>query len=161
MAIPFDLIFEPKKYNSGAVGRVICNELDPVLHPSGEIRVLFESEAARSEDGTFLVESFQIQSLISYLMNQTSVRQTVETELSEARENWLRGWEVPAGGVWSDSKFNLLWLPCRKHNQFDGGGPETASMYILVFAVQWDDEHVQRTLKFRDDRFVSLGVDGD
>jgi hypothetical protein len=108
-----------------------------------------------------LIESFQLQSLTAYLQNQTAVRQIAESELTEARENWLRRWGPSQVSLWSDTTFRDLWLPCRKHNQFDGGTPESASMYILVFDVQWDPEHVRRTIKFRENKFVSLGGDGD
>lgn len=161
MAIPFELTLGPSTFLSGAVASLASGQLDPILHPTGRLKVTIESSDGGREDGTVLIESFQIQSLLHYLANQSAVRQTAEAELSEARANWLRGRELPQGDVWSDSTLTELWLPCLKHNQFDGGGPETQSMYIVVFGVQWDDEHVRRTLKFRDDKFVSFGVDGE
>lgn len=161
MSIPFDLDFSPSKRSSRAIATLISAHLDSVIHPTGRLSVNFEASGETEKDGSFRIESFQIHSLLDYLDNQSSIRQLAEQTLTEARSDWLRRWEVQVGDIWSDSCFSEIWLPCAKHNQFDGGGPQTRSMYILVFKVQWDDEHVTRTLKFRDNEFVSLGIEGD
>ena len=161
MLIPFDLDFVPSHHSSSVNSTLTSAQLDSVLHPTGCLTVSFEASGETEKDPSFRIESFQIQSLLDYLNNQSSIRQFVERTLTEARADWLRRWEVQVGDIWSDSHFSELWLPCTKHNMFDGGGPQTKSMYILVFKVQWDQEHVTRTLKFRDNEFVSLGIEGD
>ena len=161
MFIPFDLDFGPSQRSSSAIATLTSAQLDSVLHPAGSFTVSFELSDGMGKDGSLHVESFQIQSLIDYLNNQSSICRLAEQMLMEARTDWLRRWEVQFGDIWSDSIFSELWLPCAKHNLFDGRGPQTRSMYILVFKVQWDDEHVTRTPKFRDNEFVSLGIEGD
>jgi hypothetical protein len=161
MGTPFDLAFNPSHVVSGTVGSVMCEQLDAVLHPTGVLRVNFESSSAKSKDGTFVIESFQLQSLTHYLTNQQRVRREAETRLLRARTNWMHGDNAADPDVWADSALSELWLPTRTHNQFDGGGPRTESVYIVVFRVEWDEEHVRRTLKFRDDEFVSFGMDGE
>ena len=161
MSFPFVLDFVPPQRAASAFATLTSAQLNSVLHPTGSLTVSFETSDGTGNDGSFRVESFQIQSMLDYLNNQSSIRRLAEQKLTEARTDWLRRWQVQVGDIWSDSTFSELWLPCTKHNQFDGGGPQTRSMYILVFKVQWDEEHVTRTIKFRDDDFVSLGIEGD
>jgi hypothetical protein len=151
-----------KKHGGGGQARLICSALDKVLHPSGTTHVTFEGRTSLlgvSEE--FVIESFHLESLAAYLGNQEFVRGIVERELAEARASWLGKEGAAHEDIWSDTKLHSLWLPCMEHNLADSGTSETRTMFIVEFAVDWDPEHVNRTAKFRNGQFVSLGVDGD
>ena len=90
MLIPFDLDFVPSHHSSSMNATLTSAQLDSVLHPTGSFTVSFEPSDGMGKDRSFRVESFQIQSLLDYLNNQSSIRHLTEQMLTEARTDWLR-----------------------------------------------------------------------
>ena len=161
------------------VAKLTSAQLDRTLHPEGAARVMFEGRVDdQSNDAKFVVTSFQLDSLAEYLQCQAEVRRALETELGEARANWLvEALPADPSALWRDSYVDYLYITPRKpmsaelqerlrsgmlseiqaeevttgHDQ-----PDTRSTFSVMIKVGWDEEHGVRLILFRDGNFVKF-----
>lgn len=119
------------------------------LHPQRSIAVSFATEPNRGNSAVvFTLDSFHIDSLVSYLKSQEYVRKTLEMELPRDQEEWDPDGEAIRGDVWNWTKVKLLRFGLRRRRS-------DVSAFELVLDCDWDQEHVI-VASFRDGRFVDL-----
>jgi len=139
--------------------------LDSHLSSDGSVPIVLELAYAAREvqhkKGTLTLESVQSRSIEAFLREQPMIRRAVEDVMTKARQSWLRHDVADVSAMWSDTSFFALYLPCRELIALEGGRPDTASAYSVIFNVAWDPEHGTRAVKFRDGAQIGFGLPGD
>jgi hypothetical protein len=163
----YDLMFlSPSAAKSaGFDAELRSRSLDSHLSSDGSVPIVLElSYAARElqhKKGTLTLESVQARSIEAFLREQSMIRQAVENVMTKARQSWLRHDVADVAAMWSDTTFFALYLPCRELITLEGGRPDTASAYSVIFNVAWDPEHGSRAMKFRNGAQIGFGLPGD
>lgn len=150
--------------------------LDAKLHPEGQIDVAMISKGRVIQSvAGFVLDSFQIQSVLDYLRMQKKVRRTLERELAKDQKSWDPEGESVRGDVWAWAK-----LECLKINPRHIPNPqefkkskmrfsayeirqimaasdtlETRSCFSVAISCDWDREHGREAV-FRDGNFTEL-----
>lgn len=158
-------------------GEVTSPALDPLMHPEGKLAVRIET-AGRETDGKsgFVLDSFQLRSLLDYLRLQDYVRETLDRELPLHQEVVDPEGDPVRGDVWSWARVRSLQLRSRElptgrlvenlrslgHSARDikdlvppPEPPKTRSSFVVTIDCNWDQDH-GREARFRDGVFVGF-----
>jgi hypothetical protein len=151
--------------SAGFDAELRSQSLDSHLSTDASVPIVLElaytARDLRRKNGTLTLESVQARSIEAFLREQSLVRQAVENVMTQARQSWLRHDHADVAAMWADTTFFALYLPCRELIILEGGRPDTASAYSVIFNVAWDPEHGTRAVKFRDGAQVGFGLPGD
>ena len=150
--------------------------LDRVLFPACEVAI--EMSGAATPDGGFSPDSFQLESLRSFVAMQSRLRPMLEPKLIAFRDRYVQALHLTASeNLWDDCPVRALYLEKKKiwtpqglenmrkmlHVPADqvlahADKPETRSCFTLEVAFPWDHEHGPWLAVFRDDALDSFGT---
>lgn len=98
-------------------GTLTSPMLDPKMHPTGKlpVHIATRRSGTNSEDG-FVLDSFQLGSLLNYLCRQRSIREALEKSLAAHQEMVDPTGEPVVGDVWSWAEVLSIHLRLRDLN---------------------------------------------
>jgi hypothetical protein len=149
--------------------------LDPKVHPGGSVPVRLCNRAKQSKGrASFVLDSFQIESLEVYLAEQKKVRAVLEESLNKDVAMVKRDKRYGGENLWRHVRILQLQLaprlvPTKKQLLgmkkrwnisprvilADSDRPDTRSSYSLTFRARWEEEHFLIAY-FRDGEFVRM-----
>ena len=151
--------------------------LDRNMHRDGKVALYIAIKAGAVGDNVgFILESFQLESLVEFLRNQAYIRETLEKELSRHQEVTDPDGEPISGDVWASARVTTLKLRSwdlrtpRAIRQLENAGrtleeieellpapedPRTRTVFVVALECDWSlDDDVEAT--FRDGKFVDF-----
>jgi hypothetical protein len=188
MVIPYDLTFFADANPPLDVVRAELRSplLDPVTHPEGSVIAHFALAFSLGGKRRFLLDSFQVDSVVAYLQSQGHIRYTLEAELADARASWLGVARQPdPNQVWAEARVASVSFEQRrsgsaealardaesKYSPLHGltgedierivahsDKPDTWASFTVCVEVDWDEEHRARMATFRDGAFDGFEI---
>src|SRR5262245_33976297 len=97
---------------TGTVAAVLRSQsLDASMHPDGVVSVAFGSRRPASDgaETNFVLEGFQLDSLVEYVSAQAEIRKVLETELQGEWSKWP-GRKRAKGSIWQHASVGGISL---------------------------------------------------
>jgi hypothetical protein len=131
--------------------------LDPVMHPTGVLRVQFLTRPAGPKDGPgFVLNSFMLASLAAYLREQALVRALIDPPLEKSLGKYrAAGFFRGRGGVWPNMKTLRLDLTERPEPTGRGKAKAAAEWeFEVVCRPAWDEHY--SCFRLRDGKLTDM-----
>jgi hypothetical protein len=155
--------------------QLISPHLDSVIHPAQSATIQIPAEESTADKTSFVLDSFQIESILDYLRAQSEIRAVLEPHLVHDRQEWGAGDSGDDDDIWQEIDFLYLApeerrvrtaqqladlktaMPDVNFEQVsaEAGHPEMRSSFTVTLKTAWDDEH-ERWLQFRDGKFIKM-----
>lgn len=181
----YKLILNKKQQPGFLYGTLEAALLDRQMHPDGRVSVYFSTEFPERKDGGLTIDSFQLDSLRSYIADQSTIASALGEALVKDRSYFIANEKIDDPmRIWLHVAIDQVGFspivrvttdslsPLRKRQSNTKGlsdefisklvaesDPEgTVSKFIVVIKVDWSDESSPwREARFQNGDLVNIG----